>query len=549
MDQAALDAAIEKLSAARDPWVKKPMAERIALLEGCLAGVVRTAERWVAEACAIKGIDAGAPVAGEEWLGGPNATARYLRLLVQALRAGGAPRPPVMQKKGEQLVARVFPNDVHDRAMLAGFTADVWMAPGARATQGAFYRSPPEKGRTCLVLGGGNVTSIAPMDVLYKLFVDGEVVLLKVHPVLERVGPVLEEALAPLVAAGVLAFAYGGGDVGSYLADHAGIDTLHVTGSDRTYDAIVWGSDEAERKRRKGDKTPKNARPFTAELGCVTPVLVVPGPWSAADMKYQAAHVAGMLSNNASFNCNAAKVLVVARDWLQRETFLEEVRAALAALPPRRAYYPGSEERYARFCTRYADAEALGPKGDGVVPWTLLPKVAPDGSELALSEEAFCGVLGVVTLDAKDAPTFLAAAVPFANDSVWGSLSTCLLVHPITADAHRAELDRAIMALRYGGIGINCWPGVIYGLASPTWGAFPGNPPEDIRSGSGVVHNAFLFDHAEKSVVTGPFRMRPKPPWFPHHRTLLPLARLLLQAEARPSLASLAKIAWTAMRA
>ena len=549
MEHAALDAAIEKLNTARDPWVKKPMTERIALLERCLAGVLRTAERWVIEACVVKGLDPTSPLAGEEWLAGPNATARYLRLLIEALRAGGAPRPPAMQKRGEQLVARVFPNSVHDRAMLSGFTAEVWMAPGARATQGAFYRSPPEKGSTCLVLGGGNVTSIAPMDVLGKLFVEGAVVLLKVHPVLERVGPMLEDALAPLVDAGVLAFAYGGADVGAYLAEHAGIDTLHVTGSDRTYDAIVWGQDEAERKRRKGDRTPKNTRPFTAELGCVTPILVVPGPWSAADMKYQAAHVAGMLSNNGSYNCSAAKVLVVARDWLQRETFLDEVRAALKALPSWRAYYPGSPERYARYCARYPDAEVLGPTGEGVLPWTLLPKVKPDASELALSEEAFCGVLGVVTLDAKDAPSFLAAAVPFANDSVWGTLSTCLLVHPITADAHRAELDRAIMGLRYGGIGINCWSGVIYGLASPTWGAFPGNAPEAIGSGSGVVHNGFLFDHPQKSVVTGPFRMRPKPPWFPHHRTLLPLARLLLQAEAHPSFGALAKLAWTAMGA
>ena len=50
----------------------------------------------------------------------------------------------------------------------------------------------------------------------------------------------------------------------------------------------------------------KNARPFSAELGCVTPVLVVPGPWSESDLDFQARHVAGMVAQNASFNCNAA---------------------------------------------------------------------------------------------------------------------------------------------------------------------------------------------------------------------------------------------------
>ena len=36
----------------------------------------------------------------------------------------------------------------------------------------------------------------------------------------------------------------------------------------------------------------------------------------------------------------------------------------------------------------------------------------------------------------------------------------------------------------------------------------------DIGSGSGVVGNAALFDRPDKSVVRGPFRSRPKPPWF-----------------------------------
>ena len=48
-------------------------------------------------------------------------------------------------------------------------------------------------------------------------------------------------------------------------------------------------------------------------------------------------------------------------------------------------------------------------------------------------------------------------------------------------------------------------PGAIYGLVSPTWGAYPGHTPEDIQSGSGVVHNTWLFDHPEKSVVRAPF--------------------------------------------
>ena len=114
-----------------------------------------------------------------------------------------------------------------------------------------------------------------------------------------------------------------------------------------------------------------NRPPFTAELGCVTPVLVVPGSWSAADMRFQARQVAGMVAQNASFNCNAAKVLVVARGWLQRETFLRLVDEELARTPPRKAYYPGAEERYEGFLRAYPNAKVLGATAEGVVPWTV----------------------------------------------------------------------------------------------------------------------------------------------------------------------------------
>ena len=129
------------------------------------------------------------------------------------------------------------------------------------------------------------------------------------NPVNEALGPTLLEALRPLVDEGVLAIVYGGADVGAHASSHPKVGSLHVTGSDRTYDAIVWGGDTTKTKRA-------NEKPFSAELGCVTPVIIVPGPWSAADIRFQARHVASMVTQNASFNCNAAKVIVIVRGWL-----------------------------------------------------------------------------------------------------------------------------------------------------------------------------------------------------------------------------------------
>lgn len=549
------DAAVERVCAAKRRWLQTGLAERIALLRECLSGVEEVAPAWVRAMCAVKGLSPEENLAGEEWLVGPATTARNLRLLIQALQSEGRPEPAsVTQRAGGQFVARVLPTDTTEKLLFSGFTADVWITPGKPPSQGRVYREPPEgPGTVCLVLGAGNVSSIPPMDVLYKLFVENQVVVLKMNPVNAVVGPYLERAFNALLERGFLVILYGGAEVGGHLANHPQVDTLHVTGSDRTYDAIVWGADEHEQKRRKAQGQPVNARPFTAELGCVSPVLVVPGDWDEASLDFQARQVASMVTQNASFNCNAAKVLVTARGWSLRERFVDRVRQALAAAPPRKAYYPGAIDRYRGFLARYPNATPLGqalgaqPEPE-VVPWTVIPDVAPLPGEYALTREAFCGVLAEVSLDATTAEGFLETAVPFANNCCWGTLSCSILIDEAAQRAHARSLARAVQELRYGGIAINAFAGVLYATVAPSWGAFPGHPPAEIQSGSGVVHNTLLFDYPEKSVLRAPFRIRPTPPWFHDHKNLLGVGKALLRAEASPGLPSLLRLAAAGLR-
>jgi acyl-CoA reductase-like NAD-dependent aldehyde dehydrogenase len=560
-----VDAAIDALYANRTAWRAVSLAERTELLDRCVVSMAAVAETWAAVGASIKGLAPTDVLAGEEWLAGPMPAIRNARLLASALRQGGQPRPPRLQTRGSgRLVARVFPANAMDRVLFTGIHADVWIQKGKPPSQGATYLAKAASGsaageaRVCLVLGGGNVSSIPAMDALYKLFVEDEVVLLKMNPVNEAIGPVLAQALAPLIQAGALEIVYGGSDVGAYAAEHPKIGSLHVTGSDRTYDAIVWGADAEERAARKARHERANSKAFSAELGCVTPVIVVPGPWSESDLRFQARHVALMITQNASFNCNAAKVIVVAKQWLQRGAFLEALHDELRRTPPRKAYYPGARARYEAFLEHHPNAQVLGavpldePNADDVVPWTVIPGVSSEES-YALRNEAFCGIAAEVTIDAPDfggasVARFLQEAVKLANESCWGTLSCCLLVHPSTEAEHRVDVQRAIEELRYGSVGINLWPGVIYALASPSWGAFPESTPEDIQSGCGVVHNTWLFDHPEKSVVRAPFRIRPTPAWFTDHENLLELGRRLVDYEARPSWKRLARVVLAAVR-
>jgi acyl-CoA reductase-like NAD-dependent aldehyde dehydrogenase len=547
-----IDALITRLAARKHDWVKVSTAARADYLERCIVKTRSVGREWVKAACEAKGIDLKSARAGEEWLGGPMTTMRNLRLLAEAMRFGGEPPIPSTRRRPDgQLVCEVFPQNGLDKLMWDKVTAEVWIEPGKPATQGQIYRGKrgggEAKGKLSLVLGAGNVASIGPMDALYKLFVEDEVVLVKTNPVNAYLQPFWEEAFRPLLDDGFFAVVRGGADVGEYLCHHPEIETIHITGSDRTHDAIVWGAGPGQEERKaKGER--KLDKPITSELGAVTPCIIVPGDWTEEQLQFQARHVAGMVANNGSFNCNACKVLVTSAHWPQRERFLELVHEALRRTPPRKAYYPGAQQRYQGFLDHYKDAMPLGERSSDVVPWTILPDVAPQKGEYALSNEAFCGVLAETALDVKEPGEFLEAATRFANDDCWGTLSCMILIDDATKQRHAHALETALANLRYGGIGVNVWAGVIYGLVLPTWGAFPGHPLEDIRSGRGVVHNALLLDHPQKSIVRAPFVIKPTPAWFPDHKTLNTLGELLTDFEAAPSFLKLPFLLPVALR-
>ena len=109
----------------------------------------------------------------------------------------------------------------------------------------------------------GNVSSIGPLDALYKLFVENHVVLYKAHPVNDYLGPLMERASGASWNAVVLRLVYGGAAEGAYLCQHAGVDEIHITGSDKTYEAIVFGPG-ADGERRKAERP---AAPDQADHG------------------------------------------------------------------------------------------------------------------------------------------------------------------------------------------------------------------------------------------------------------------------------------------
>jgi acyl-CoA reductase-like NAD-dependent aldehyde dehydrogenase len=528
----AVDRAIAELRAAAPGWVAMGLTERIDLLERTAVTTLAAGAGWATSAAAAKGIRRDSPLMGEDWGSGVAATIRNLKLLAATLtdvRDTGRPRPRAIRTLTDgQVAVDVFPTAASDNLLFPGFAAEVRLARGvdaatAEARMARVHRGERPRPEVALVLGAGNVSSIGPMDALHQLVNEGRTVLLKLHPVNEHLGEHLERALGPLIEAGVLRIVRGGADDGRYLVEHPGIDALHMTGSDRTYEAIVWGTGEEAVDRRRRDD-PRITKPFTAELGNVTPVIVVPGPWTDRDLAFHGTSIASMLVQNGGFNCIAARMIVQHRAWSKRTALLDAVRASLRRAEARDPYYPGAIDRWQRFVDTYPQAERYGRRGAGSLPFTLVPGLEVERDDpLAFRTESFCGVMAETALDApRSVPDYLDAAVEFCNERLWGTLSATILIHPRTAadPAVAAALDRALDRLRYGSVVVNHWSAVPYAMVSPSWGAWPGATRHDVQSGIGVVHNTYLLEDVEKSVVRGPFRSPLTPAWFHTHRSL-----------------------------
>jgi hypothetical protein len=388
-----------------------------------------------------------------------------------------------------------------------------------------------------LVLGAGNVGSLGPRDVLTKMFVDGNVVVLKANPVNDYLVPYWNRAMGALVQAGYLRIVSGGATVGVYLTNHETISDIHVTGSDKTHDAIVFGPGP-EGERRKAQNDPIITKPVSCELGNVSPVVIVPGQWSAKEIEFQAKHVATMITNNAGFNCLTPRVIITHADWAQRAEFLDALETVFASLPTRKAYYPGAGERRNAFLATHPDAHQIGDAGGDRMPWTLIRGVDPTKTDdICLNVEAFCALTSETGLSADSPADFVRRATAFCNDVVWGTLSMTLIADPRTMRDPETgpAIEQAIADLRYGSIGLNLWHAMSFAFATTVWGAYPGHLITDIQSGSGFVGNAYLFAHPQKSVVRGPFVAKPEPAWFATNSNGGVVMRKLLDFEVRPS--------------
>jgi aldehyde dehydrogenase (NAD(P)+) len=566
-----IDQAIVTLNAHKDEWARLPIPRKIALLQEMMDKTVAIAEEWVRVSAEKKSIPADSPLVGEEWMGGPWAFIYNLKGLVRTLTAlheGRLPYAPpaVRVRKDGQVVVNVFPLTFYDRLLLNGYRSEVWMMPGITPENladsvGVFYRQSNPQGKLAVLLAAGNLSSIAPMDLLYRLFVLGQVCIMKMNPVNDYTGKLFEEVFRSLEEAGYVRFVYGGVEVGEALVHHPGVDELHMTGSAGTHDAIVYGMDSQAAERKARDIR-VNTKPLTCELGGACPTIVVPGPWDTAAVRFQAEHIVTQKYHNAGYNCVAAQVMVTPAQWTHTSELIAAVREVMGSVEYRQPYYPGSLDRQ-QAAVRYHDSrtELLDDPAKVPMPRTFITDIDPtDRDAYCFAQEVFGGVLAQISLPGSTPLEFLRNAVRFANDTLMGTLGVNIIIHPATLKAMGDEFENCLADLKYGAIGVNTWTASNYLFSQNCWGAFPGHTHQEVGSGIGSVHNTMMFDQPQKSVAYGPFfpfprswlkgewHMSPKPGWFVTNRQEAALGRLFTYYEADPGLRHLPGLFWAALR-
>lgn len=473
----------------------------------------------------------------------------------------GMVQPPPLLTKGSlntrvapngQVVIQTFPSLPFDQSGILGHcTGELWLDPAHVRTEDDVqtfvddvHRSPDDgntNGGVMIVLGAGNHGLIAIQDILHGLFAMNCVVYLKQHTLRTYMNDLILRIFKPMMDLGYF-------DVEpdttnercTALLYHPAVTAVHLTGGKATHDTIVWGPPDSEERRRNISKgTPKLKATMTSELGAVSPWIVIPStktvPYTKKAMEAQAKMIACWIFNNASCNCNAPKCLVVADDWDQRDEFCSLVEQYLSRHRLPVAYYPGIEQRWNDFATRYEgngtakrleSTSGLGIKERHLSAPLLADKPlllpylvvsidvdldteqgrAAAKKEYAFRTEPFAPVYTIATLkgtSGKDVHTFTQKAATFCNEYLFGTLSGSITVQPELVNDR--SVQQLIADLRYGSLGVNTWGGIIYvAQHAGKWGGYPGERLDDVSSGIGYVGNSIGVPYAAKFVMTSP---------------------------------------------
>ena len=515
------------------------------MLEEVISNIKEVAYFWSTVCSDNKGTSK-TPAEGEEWLGGPFAAVLATQYYIDTLQSNDDLSLESYNK--EENSYKVFPNKFIERLTFPFIDAKVYFNKSMSFDDINKFRGFSKRydidPSITLVLGAGNFSSIPYLDVLYHLITRRSVILLKLNPVNDYLKPVFEKVFQNFIERGYVIVSTGNVYESKYMANHQGVDHIHLTGSDKTFEEIVYGRHLNDKERKLKNLAKLNTKNITSELGNVTPIIIHPGNWSTSDIKYQARKIVTGKLNNNGFNCIAAQVIVLPDGWGQTDTLIKYIKFYMNKAEDRKAYYPESIERLNKL--EKDKAYERVNKLSCVTPHLTREIKAYNKYEL---DEVWSSALYFKRIAYSSSEDFSNKAIDYCNNDLWGNLGVSVIMKDHDKKLNSHILENYIEKLEYGTVAINEWAAIGYIIPQLPWGGFPGNKDNDIQSGKSIVHNSMLFESPLKGVVQTKFRISKiiDPPWFITNRKSRRLFKNLTYFQINNSKINLLKLGFSAL--
>jgi len=173
-------------------------------------------------------------------------------------------------------------------------------------------------GRVTLVLGAGNQPFLSAVDAIDCLIYKQRPVLIKHHPLRPYLMELYSMIFEPLIRRGYLRQILDENiQKTTEILSNLNVGHVHMTGSLVTDKAVR----ETLSKSRPLMSEAKIADMVTSELGCVTPVIMMPAKYTEKELRHAVATILEMKMVNGGCNCLSANALVLSKQWEQKEEF------------------------------------------------------------------------------------------------------------------------------------------------------------------------------------------------------------------------------------
>ena len=378
---------------------------------------------------------------------------------------------------------RMLPGNWLESLLLPGFSGYVLISE-----EEADLPETQFKEGLALCLMPFNLTSIGALDIVHLLCNRAKRVVAKVSERAEFTAPHLERIFEPFLKVQALSFAFGGPEVGAWLAAKPEFSEIHLTGGKATAASVA---------KVGGGKA------LTFELGGITPAIVFPDAATEPFASLVARQIAfGALANNGQ-HCVSFQIVVVPQS--RQAELSEKIWAELNVAGTREPRHDGKRMLVDPAAARRLEDLVQASRREGartrpeltaaedrLFPICLIAGLVP---EMRLfREEAFGPVLGVMALPDE---VFFPKALNLANSTLLGG---DLGISIFTSQPNSAAIQEFAVQLRHGMVAINTYPGVSFATSLP-WG-----PGASGLSGYGWVHNYEFLPgkRIEKVVLSAP---------------------------------------------